>query len=176
MEGCLKKQITSTSNLGDYFKILLPFGWTVTAFMATLAYLFAPLARNEPPRWGTAALVSLSAFAGVGASIAVYNFHRTASYKLSHSDKDAVNRRKKSLFFHLILSSIFIIASVVLAVFFAFIAPDLNVCSHETCGADVSWSMIALLVSFVWVSATIIAYRHMQNVNHEVSDIQLDAI
>eukprot|EP00943_MAST-04B_sp_MAST-4B-sp1_P007037 g7037.t1 len=176
MEDCLKRQITSTSTLGDYFKLFVPFGWTVTAFMATLAYLFAPLARNAPPRWGTAALVSVSAFAGVGTSKAVYNFHRTASYKLSYSDKDAVNTRKNLLFLHLILSHIFLIASVVLAIFFANIAPDLDVCSHETCGADVSWSLIAALVSFFWVAVTILAYRRMQNVNHEVSDIQLDAI
>ena len=182
MEECLKKQVTKTISLGDCFKLIIPFGWTIVAFMATLAYLLAPLRRKEPPRWGTASLVSLSAFAGVGACVAIYNFHRTASYQLSNTDTDAVKKRIKSLFVHIVISSIFIVTSIVLAIFFAFIAPDLDVCSHETCGADVSWSLIALMVSLVWAISTIIAYKHIQQMNlqqdHdiEVSDIHMDKI
>ena len=173
MERCLKTKITSSSNLGDFFKLIIPAGWTVVAFMATLAYLLAPLRRKKTPRWGTASLVSLSAFAGVGASVAIYNFHRTASYQLSNSDTDAVKKRIKTLFVHIVLSSVFITTSIVLAIFFAFIAPNLDVCSHETCGADVSWSLIALIVSLVWTISTMIAYKHVQQINLEVSDIQM---
>ena len=109
--------MTKSNSCGDLFKLVVPVGWTLTAFMATLAYLLAPLRRQEPPRWGTAALVSLSAFAGVGASLAVYNFHRTASYQLSNADKDAVSKRRNALFRHILSSSIFIVASITLAIF-----------------------------------------------------------
>ena len=176
MQQCLNRQVTKSNSCGDLFKLVVPVGWTCVAFMATLAYLLAPLRRQEPPRWGTAALVSLSAFAGVGASLAVYNFHRTASYQLSNADKDALRKRKNALFRHIISSSIFIVTSISLAIFFAFIAPDLDVCSHETCGADVSWSMIALLVSCLWTTSTMVAYKHIQGMDVEVSDIQLDEI
>ena len=74
MQQCLNRQVTKSNSCGDLFKLVVPVGWTVTAFMATLAYLLAPLRRQEPPRWGTAALVSLSAFAGVGASLASLQF------------------------------------------------------------------------------------------------------
>ena len=182
IEEYLKKQVTKSFNLGDFFKLIIPFVWTVVAFMATLAYLLAPLRRKEPPRWGTASLVSLSAFAGVGACVAIYNFHRTASYQLSNDDIYSVKKRIKSLFAHIVISSIFIVTSIVLAIFFAFIAPDLNVCSHEKCGADVSWSLIALMISIVWTISTIMAYKHIQQMNlqqHndiEVSDIQSEKI
>ena len=65
--------------------------------------LFAgPAAKAGATAVGYWALVSLSAFVGVGASLAVYNFHRTASYQLSNADKDALRKRKNALFRHII--------------------------------------------------------------------------
>lgn len=174
MKKCLEKQITKSFNLGDCFKLIIPFGWSIVAFIATFAYLLAPFRRNELPRWGTAALVSLSAFAGIGACVSIYNFHRTASYQLSNTDAEAVNKRIKSLFVHIIISSIFIVSSIGLTIFFTFIAPDLNLCSHETCGADVSWSLITLIVSIVWSISIITAYKHIQKMNLQQQDHDIE--
>ena len=65
MTSLLEKKVCCTNTCGDLFKLIVPVGWSITAFAATLAYLLAPLRRNEDPRWGTGALVSVSAFAGV---------------------------------------------------------------------------------------------------------------
>merc|ERR1712146_292545 len=89
--------------------------------------------RGDEPRWGTAALVSLSFFSGIGSSSAVYNFHRTASYELT-TDENSMKERKRKLYFHFGISSAFIILSAVLIIFFAFVAPDFDLCAHETSG------------------------------------------
>jgi hypothetical protein len=151
--GILQRKVCCGNTCGDYFKLTVPVGWTVTSFCATMAYLLAPLARNGDPRWGTAALVSLSFFSGIGSSSAVYNFHRTASYELT-TDENTLQERKKKLYYHFGISSLFIIVSAVLIIFFAFVAPDFDLCAHETCGADVSWSAISLVVSIVWFACS----------------------
>lgn len=162
MTSLLEKQVCCTNTCGDLFKLIVPVGWSITAFAATLAYLLAPLRRNEDPRWGTGALVSVSAFAGVGASIAIYNFHRTASYILSN-ESSVAEERKSKLRNHTIGSAVFSVLCVALTLFFAFIAPSLDLCSHETCGADISWSVIGLGTSLVWVLAVFFEKRKNRN-------------
>ena len=115
--GFLEAKNCCKNTCGDLFRLAVPLVWTITALCATLAYLIAPLRRNEQPRWGTSALVSLSFFAGVGASNAVYNFHITASYALT-SDRYTIQAKKKQVYCHFALSSAFIILSAVLSIFF----------------------------------------------------------
>jgi len=152
--------------------------------MACLAYLLSPLSRGDMPRWDSALLVAMSGMAGIGLSIAVYNFHRkTSSFAAeenyndgrssttdNNDDDDDANKmtisqsklheRELTLRIHAILSSLFSILSITLAIFFGAFASELDKCAHESCGADVSWSCITLGTSIVWMGITFLGYRH----------------
>lgn len=176
------------TTIGDVFKLIIPVAWSTVAFMACLAYLISPLSRGDTPRWGSAALVALSGAAGTGLSIAIYSFHRTTSsfaieenYVESSNDGDGEReqdedqqgttkleppmkkiQRQKMLQIHAVLALGLSILSIILAIFFGVFASNLNKCAHETCGADVSWSCITLVVSVLWMGITYLGFKHLR--------------
>eukprot|EP00536_Pseudo-nitzschia_multiseries_P006867 jgi/Psemu1/194029/e_gw1.151.47.1 len=84
--GCCCCGSAASTTIGDIFKLIVPVGWSAVALMACLAYLISPLSRGDPPRWGSAGLVALSAVTGIGLSVAVYSFHRkTSSFGLEEN-------------------------------------------------------------------------------------------
>lgn len=162
--SCSKSATATTTTIGDLFKLVIPLGWTIVAGAACLAYLIAPLSRGDSPRWGSAALVVFSAVAGIGLSMAIYSFHRkTSSFAIEETfiNEEQIQFRRRTLRIHGILSSCFSILSTILAIFFGIFASDMDRCAHETCGADVSWSCITLVVSMLWMGVTYLGYRHL---------------
>ena len=91
MQQCLNRQVTKSKTCGDLFKLVVPVGWTMTAFMATLAYCW-PHCEGRSHRGGVLPHWCLCPLLGLG-SLAIYNFHRTASYHPSNADKGAVKRK-----------------------------------------------------------------------------------
>lgn len=172
----------SSTTLGDAFKLCIPISWSAICVMACLAYLISPLSRGDSPRWGSAGLVALSGLAGIGLSVAIYNFHRkTSSFAAEENYDDDVGgagtgdgiadcettatklrRRGRTLRIHSIASASFCVLSCSLAVFFGAFASGLDKCAHESCGADVSWSCITLGVALAWMFVTILGYRDLR--------------
>ena len=189
---CCCCELSSTTTIGDIFKLIIPIGWSAVALVACLAYLLSPLSRGDSPRWGSAALVALSAVAGIGLSVAIYSFHRrTSSFAVEENYTESVDndgnregehggdespqntttttiptkqqqQRQRTLRIHAMLSLGGAILSIVLVVFFGAFASDQDKCAHETCGADVSWSCITLVVSVSWMGVTYLGHRHLQ--------------
>ena len=127
-----------------------------------LAYMIAPLARGDSPRWGTMSIVTASVIPGVGAAITVWKHHRYESYtQLSASlivgGESAERQAFKFVEVHAqlqcecYLAVFVVVASVAGIIFFAAIAPGMQACAHATCGADVSWSAITLCGGVMWV-------------------------
>lgn len=142
--------------------MIIPLGWTVVALCAVLAYLLSPLSRGDSPRWGTVALVSVSLFTGIGLSAAVYSFHRTtSSSSIEWTDDNQSQMRRRRLNVHAAISSSFLVLSVFLTIFFATFAPRLDACAHESCGADVGWSLISLVVASLWIIVTSLGFREL---------------
>eukprot|EP00532_Pseudo-nitzschia_australis_P011517 CAMPEP_0168238952 /NCGR_PEP_ID=MMETSP0140_2-20121125/21209_1 /TAXON_ID=44445 /ORGANISM="Pseudo-nitzschia australis, Strain 10249 10 AB" /LENGTH=200 /DNA_ID=CAMNT_0008173117 /DNA_START=67 /DNA_END=673 /DNA_ORIENTATION=+ len=132
----------------------------------------------------------LSAAAGIGLSVAIYSFHRkTSSFAVEENYAESGNdgngdgehggeespqntsatipteqqqQRQRVLRIHAILSLSGAIMSIVLLIFFGVFASDLDKCAHETCGADVSWSCITLVISLSWMGVTYLGHRHLQ--------------
>mmetsp|Transcript_14168 Transcript_14168/g.20933 ORF Transcript_14168/g.20933 Transcript_14168/m.20933 type:complete len:197 (+) Transcript_14168:138-728(+) len=137
--------------LGDLFKLAIPLTWTTIVFAAILAYLFAPLSRGDNPRWNTAGLLLVSAVSGVGVSVAIYSFHRTTSVTSVQWTNGQRLQRERNLFIHMIIAAFIFFLSLGLLTFFAGFAPGMDKCAHESCGADVAWSIIALLTCSFWL-------------------------
>merc|ERR1712151_106456 len=162
MISCLEKNVCCSTTIGDLFKLIIPVGWTIVVLCAVLAYLLSPLSRGDSPRWGTVALVGVSLFTGIGLSAAVYSFHRaTSSSSIEWADDNQSQIRRRWLNVHAAISSLFLVLSLFLTIFFATLAPRLDACAHESCGADVSWSLISLVVAFVWIIVTLLGFREL---------------
>ena len=138
--------------------------------MAMLAYMIAPLARGEPPRWGTMGLVAAAIFPGVGAAYTVWKHHRYESYNQlmtnlisgnEGAERESCKFRdiKAQLTCEFYLALFMVVASVMSIIFFAAVAPGLEACAHKTCGADVSWSSITLCGAILWVVAIRLGLR-----------------
>lgn len=158
--------------LGDLFKLAIPLVWTVIVFAAILAYLLGPLGRGDSPRWNTAALLLVSAVAGVGVCVAIYSFHRTtSSTSVQWTNEQRMQRQQKSKM-HMITGSLMFLLSLGLLIFFAAFASDMNKCAHETCGADIAWSVIPLLTSILWIFMAWLAMRDLSNDSTPGTDLQ----
>jgi len=148
--------------VGDLFKLVIPVGWTVVVLCAILAYLFSPLSKGEPPRWGTAGLIFVSLVSGIGLSVAIYSFHRTTSPASVEWTNEQRSQRQGGLIIHTIIALIVSVLSFGLVVFFALFASDMDRCAHETCGADVGWSAISLITASLWM---LVAWLGMRDLN-----------
>jgi hypothetical protein len=168
----------TTLTYRDFFKLMLPVGWMAIAVMAAVSYIIVP----TEPRWESASVVALSAVSGIGLCLATYGFHRHAStYSIESNYSCAENEdmteegreilmivrremRKQSLRTHAVLSSIMALISISLAIFFGVFASEQHMCTHEVCGADVTWCGLALFVSTLWAGVTYLGYRDLRNV------------
>ena len=77
---------------------------------------------------------------------------------------EATLDRIRALRIHSLLSLGASATAIVLAVFFGVYAPGMDMCAHESCGADVSWSLITLVVSVLWMGVTLLGHRDLQKV------------
>jgi len=155
--------------------------------MAMLAYMIAPLARGDSPRWGTMSIVTASVIPGVGAAITVWKHHRYESYtQLSASlivgGESAERQAFKFVEVHAqlqcecYLAVFVVVASVAGIIFFAAIAPGMQACAHATCGADVSWSAITLCGGVMWVVATRLGLKWANKASVRAMNSQLEAM
>jgi len=159
MTSFFDNTLCCSTSVGDLFKLIVPIGWTAVSFAAVLAYLLAPLSRGESPRWGSASVVSVAALSGLGLSAAVFSFHRATSAFSVEWDEWQMMERRKRLITHTGLSVAFSTLSTALVIFFTAFAPKKELCAHETCGADVSWSIIALGTSLLWLGMALLGMR-----------------
>ena len=157
-----------TLRCGDLLKLIVPISWAIFGFMAMLAYMIAPLARGDSPRWSTMLLVASAIIPGVGAAITIWKHHRYESYTqlstklLSGNVEDEEQTQSEinnfinvraQLKCELYLAIFVLVASVIGIIFFSAIAPGIQACAHATCGADVSWSVITFFGSVIWIIA-----------------------
>ena len=157
----LDKVVCCSTTAGDLFKLILPVGWAVISLCAVIAYLSAPLSRGDSPRWGSAALVCVAALSGIGLTAGTYSFHRSTSKCSIDWDEGQRASRRRRLRVHALLSATFLLLTFILLIFFATVASGLGRCAHETCGADIGWSAIALGVSLLWLGVTILGMKEL---------------
>ncbi len=159
---------------------MIPVGWMLISVLSFLSYVLVP----DEPQWPSASVVALSALSGIGLVVAIYEFHRQASSyaidknyncegneEMSFEGKQIVmiirrKTRKQSLKIHAFLSTLMAIASIASAVFYGDFASDLGKCTHESCGPDVAWCGMGLVVSTLWMGVTHIGYKDLRNVLH----------
>ncbi len=152
-----------SATIGDLFKLIVPVGWTIIAFCAVLAYLISPLSRGDNPRWDSACLVLFNALSTAGLSAAIFRFHRSTSYYSIEWTNEQIYQRKMSLFLFRFVAASFILLSMVILVYFAAFAENLNKCAHETCSADVSWCIITLIVNLTWLGISMMSAKSLDS-------------
>ena len=151
------------------------------------AYMIAPLARGDAPRWGTMALVAAAIVPGVGAAVTVWKHHRYEVYTaLSSSlieggggaEREFIKFRdiRAELKCEGALALFVLVASFCSMIFFAAIAPGMEACAHATCGADVSWSGIALCGAVIWAAAIRMALQWSNKASVNAIAAQLAAV
>lgn len=172
----LDTKLCCATTIGDTFKLILPVGWGIVALCACLAYLTAPLARGDAPRWGSVVLVLFNAVCAFGCSASIYSFHRsTSAYSVDWTEEQLLQRRQR-LQIHWRLSCIFGVLSVVLLLFFATIASQLGLCAHLSCGADVGWSAITLCFTGAWIGVTYLGQRALSTTTSDEPKSGSDAV
>ena len=178
-ENCLHRPLPGCCGRcmrrSDLFKFAVPVGWIIIIIMAVLAYLISPVLRGARPRYGTALLVSFSGIPGVGASLAVFHFLR---YDALYNLQDQAHRvaRSRKLKIHSTVALLISILALGGAAFFATIGPDLDLCAHETCGADVSWCLVSFTASAVWWLCLGLAFRYHRREQMKVTGDQGDTV
>ena len=172
---------------GDLLKLFVPVGWAFFGFLAMMAYMLAPLGRGDAPRWGTMALVLAAIVPGVGAAVTVWKHHRYEVYtELSASliaggggtEQELLKFRdvQAALRCEAVLALFVVVASMLSMLFFAAVAPGMNACAHATCGADVSWSALALCGAIIWVVAIRLALLWSNKASVNALAAQLAAV
>jgi hypothetical protein len=172
---------------GDLLKLFVPVGWAFFGFLAMMAYMLAPLGRGDAPRWGTMVLVLAAIVPGVGAAVTVWKHHRYEVYtELSASliaggggtEQELLKFRdvQAALRCEAVLALFVVVASMLSMLFFAAVAPGMNACAHATCGADVSWSALALCGAIIWVVAIRLALLWSNKASVNALAAQLAAV
>lgn len=146
--------------VADFFKLIAPVGWFIVALGACAAYIAGPAVNGRTPRWAPGALALFSGVAALGTAIEIWMHWRTSSYSLAGSVGGAQREKmRKQLRVRLVCALSLVIIDVVLLLFFALVAPDIDGCGHSSCGADVSWTAIVLVFLLMWLALTVVKQR-----------------
>ena len=123
------------------------------AFAASLAYLIAPLARGDPPRWVPVSFPLVAAILSALWSRDVYAYHREASYALlAAADRNACLSLARDIARRMKGAVAIAVLYLILIIYFS-VASGTDggaPCGHETCGADISWSAIVFGTAAGW--------------------------
>lgn len=161
LTSMLNKPVFCSTSIADLLKLIVPIGWSALSLCAVLAYLLSPLKRGESPRWYTSSIILVQCLSGIGLSTATYSFHLSKSSVSTDWDEQQRESRGKSLRIHLAFSIFLSLITFSLTLFFAAFAPGMNRCAHATCGADIGWSAIGLILAIFWFFITILGIKEL---------------
>ena len=134
----------------DSLKMLVPVACAVVGVSAGAAYIAAPLARGDAPRWIPVTFALSWALISILWSLDVYKHHREASYALlaaaERTSCVAMSHRLKK---RMVVAAGAAVVYFVALIFYGAIAKE-DQCGHVSCGADISWSLIDMATSLGW--------------------------
>lgn len=134
----------------DMLKLVAPVGWLLVAIAAAAMYTVIPILDDRTPRYFPAFLALTSGAMALGCAVDVWVLWRHAAYSAALRSRAEVVQQTARLRCRRNCTAAAAVLLLVLTLVLGFAGPTADLCGHSSCGADVSWTTIALLFVLAW--------------------------